>query len=102
MLKAMKRRVGREIRLREPRVLKRGTEGFVEYGLGAVRSTMAFAVQVVPGAPVTAPEYGCVLYKAAAVRLQRNKVVPRNSLYSPLMIFHQGRFLFLLIWRYLK
>ena len=55
----MKRRVSKEIRYREPELLRTGTEGFAEDGLGAAHRLHIFMkyAQSATGAPVTAQEY---------------------------------------------
>ena len=66
-IKAVKRRVGEEIRRRESRLVGRDMEGFFEHGLGALhrlrivkdgRMTEAAGCgQAATGVPVTVPDY---------------------------------------------
>jgi hypothetical protein len=55
----MKRRVSKEIRYREPELLRTGAEGFAEDGLGAAPQLHIFKkyAQAATGAPVIAQEY---------------------------------------------
>lgn len=60
-IKAVKRRVGEEIRHRESRQVKRDMEGFFEHGLGALHrlrmEIMDGCGQAATGVPVTVPDY---------------------------------------------
>lgn len=60
-IKAVKRRVGEEIRHRESRQVKRDMEGFFEHGLRALHrlrmEIMDGCGQAATGVPVTVPDY---------------------------------------------
>lgn len=60
-IKAVKRRVGEEIRHRESRQVKRDMEGFFEHDLGALHrlrmEIMDGCGQAATGVPVTVPDY---------------------------------------------
>lgn len=60
-IKAVKRRVGEEIRRRESRQVERDMEGFFEHGLGALHrlrmEIMDGCGQAATGVPVTVPDY---------------------------------------------
>lgn len=60
-IKAVKRRVGEEIRRRESRQVGRDMEGFFEHGLGALHrlrmEIMDGCGQAATGVPVTVPDY---------------------------------------------
>ena len=60
-IKAVKRRVGEEIRRRESRLVGRDMEGFFEHGLGALHrlrmEIMDGCGQAATGVPVTVPDY---------------------------------------------
>ena len=61
-IKAVKRRVGEEIRRRESRQVGRDMEGFFEHGLGAlhrlrIRTGFGRCGQAATGVPVIVPDY---------------------------------------------
>ena len=65
-IKAVKRRVGEEIRRRESRLVGRDMEGFFEHGLGAlhrlrIRIESGRCGQAAMGVPIIVPDYRSVL-----------------------------------------